>query len=105
MFKLIGNLSEKDMSRLERIKRLAKRPSAAPVKQALRLPAIGSPIATGHSLPFGLWYSTNPLAKTVTIWCANCTISRAIQVTIELFHHIRGISNIYRYHTNGMIKV
>ncbi|XP_028634347.1 cytoskeleton-associated protein 5 isoform X1 [Grammomys surdaster] len=35
VFKLIGNLSEKDMSMLEeRIKRSAKRPSAAPVKQA-----------------------------------------------------------------------
>ncbi|XP_040836133.1 cytoskeleton-associated protein 5 isoform X2 [Ochotona curzoniae] len=34
VFKLIGNLSEKDMSMLEeRIKRSAKRPSAAPMKQ------------------------------------------------------------------------
>ncbi|XP_054256793.1 cytoskeleton-associated protein 5 isoform X2 [Indicator indicator] len=34
VFKLIGNLSEKDMSMLEeRIKRSAKRPSAAPVRQ------------------------------------------------------------------------
>ncbi|XP_051000069.1 cytoskeleton-associated protein 5 [Acomys russatus] len=39
VFKLIGNLSEKDMSMLEeRIKRSAKRPSAAPVKQAEEKP-------------------------------------------------------------------
>uniref|UniRef100_A0A669PJM0 Cytoskeleton associated protein 5 n=1 Tax=Phasianus colchicus TaxID=9054 RepID=A0A669PJM0_PHACC len=39
VFKLIGNLSEKDMSMLEeRIKRSAKRPSAAPVRQAEEKP-------------------------------------------------------------------
>lgn len=39
VFKLIGNLSEKDMSMLEeRIKRSAKRPSAAPVKQVEEKP-------------------------------------------------------------------
>lgn len=39
VFKLIGNLSEKDMSMLEeRIKRSAKRPSAVPVKQAEEKP-------------------------------------------------------------------
>uniref|UniRef100_A0A2K6FDL7 Cytoskeleton-associated protein 5 n=1 Tax=Propithecus coquereli TaxID=379532 RepID=A0A2K6FDL7_PROCO len=39
VFKLIGNLSEKDMSMLEeRIKRSAKRPSAAPIKQVEEKP-------------------------------------------------------------------
>lgn len=39
VFKLIGNLSEKDMSMLEeRIKRSAKRPSAAPMKQVEEKP-------------------------------------------------------------------
>nr|XP_042131633.1 cytoskeleton-associated protein 5 isoform X1 [Peromyscus maniculatus bairdii]XP_042131634.1 cytoskeleton-associated protein 5 isoform X1 [Peromyscus maniculatus bairdii] len=39
VFKLIGNLSEKDMSMLEeRIKRSAKRPSSVPVKQAEEKP-------------------------------------------------------------------
>ncbi|XP_055456684.1 cytoskeleton-associated protein 5 [Psammomys obesus] len=39
VFKLIGNLSEKDMSMLEeRIRRSAKRPSTAPVKQAEEKP-------------------------------------------------------------------
>ncbi|NWR16727.1 CKAP5 protein, partial [Emberiza fucata] len=39
VFKLIGNLSEKDMSMLEeRIKRSAKRPSSAPVRQAEEKP-------------------------------------------------------------------
>ncbi|MEJ1278442.1 cytoskeleton associated protein 5 [Cricetulus griseus] len=39
VFKLIGNLSEKDMSMLEeRIKRSAKRPSTVPVKQAEEKP-------------------------------------------------------------------
>ncbi|NWU97847.1 CKAP5 protein, partial [Upupa epops] len=39
VFKLIGNLSEKDMSMLEeRIKRSAKRPSAAPLRQAEEKP-------------------------------------------------------------------
>ncbi|NXF03510.1 CKAP5 protein, partial [Smithornis capensis] len=39
VFKLIGNLSEKDMSMLEeRIKRSAKRPSTAPVRQAEEKP-------------------------------------------------------------------
>ncbi|XP_074129098.1 cytoskeleton-associated protein 5 isoform X1 [Sminthopsis crassicaudata] len=39
VFKLIGNLSEKDMSMLEeRIKRSAKRPAAAPVKQVEERP-------------------------------------------------------------------
>ncbi|XP_068017627.1 cytoskeleton-associated protein 5 isoform X3 [Melanerpes formicivorus] len=39
VFKLIGNLSEKDMSMLEeRIKRSAKRPSAAPVRQVEEKP-------------------------------------------------------------------
>lgn len=39
VFKLIGNLSEKDMSMLEeRIKRSAKRPSAVPVKQVEEKP-------------------------------------------------------------------
>ncbi|XP_068947644.1 cytoskeleton-associated protein 5 isoform X1 [Petaurus breviceps papuanus] len=39
VFKLIGNLSEKDMSMLEeRIKRSAKRPAAAPIKQVEERP-------------------------------------------------------------------
>ncbi|KAM6131157.1 cytoskeleton-associated protein 5 isoform 2-T2 [Pterocles gutturalis] len=47
VFKLIGNLSEKDMSMLEeRIKRSAKRPSAAPVRQAEEKPQRTQNIST-----------------------------------------------------------
>ncbi|XP_061853782.1 cytoskeleton-associated protein 5 isoform X2 [Colius striatus] len=50
VFKLIGNLSEKDMSMLEeRIKRSAKRPSAAPVRQAEERPQRTQPPGTNSS--------------------------------------------------------
>ncbi|KFO85503.1 Cytoskeleton-associated protein 5 [Buceros rhinoceros silvestris] len=51
VFKLIGNLSEKDMSMLEeRIKRSAKRPSAAPVRQAEEKPQRTQNISTTTSM-------------------------------------------------------
>ncbi|XP_010023181.1 PREDICTED: cytoskeleton-associated protein 5 isoform X2 [Nestor notabilis] len=51
VFKLIGNLSEKDMSMLEeRIKRSAKRPSAAPVRQAEEKPQRAQNISTNASM-------------------------------------------------------
>ncbi|KAM4779321.1 cytoskeleton-associated protein 5 isoform 2-T5 [Cyanocitta cristata] len=51
VFKLIGNLSEKDMSMLEeRIKRSAKRPSAAPVRQAEEKPQRTQNISTNASM-------------------------------------------------------
>nr|XP_010302844.1 PREDICTED: cytoskeleton-associated protein 5 isoform X2 [Balearica regulorum gibbericeps] len=51
VFKLIGNLSEKDMSMLEeRIKRSAKRPSAAPVRQAEEKPQRTQNISTNASI-------------------------------------------------------
>lgn len=51
VFKLIGNLSEKDMSMLEeRIKRSAKRPSAAPVRQAEEKPQRVQNISTNASM-------------------------------------------------------
>ncbi|XP_010190132.1 PREDICTED: cytoskeleton-associated protein 5 isoform X2 [Mesitornis unicolor] len=51
VFKLIGNLSEKDMSMLEeRIKRSAKRPSAAPVRQAEEKPQRTQNINTNASM-------------------------------------------------------
>ncbi|XP_061318213.1 cytoskeleton-associated protein 5 isoform X2 [Pezoporus flaviventris] len=51
VFKLIGNLSEKDMSMLEeRIKRSAKRPSAAPVRQAEEKPLRAQNISTNASM-------------------------------------------------------
>ncbi|NXJ95831.1 CKAP5 protein, partial [Corythaixoides concolor] len=51
VFKLIGNLSEKDMSMLEeRIKRSAKRPSAAPVRQAEEKPQRTQNINTNTSM-------------------------------------------------------
>ncbi|NXC96613.1 CKAP5 protein, partial [Certhia familiaris] len=51
VFKLIGNLSEKDMSMLEeRIKRSAKRPSSAPVRQAEEKPQRTQSISTNASM-------------------------------------------------------
>ncbi|NWV68436.1 CKAP5 protein, partial [Malurus elegans] len=51
VFKLIGNLSEKDMSMLEeRIKRSAKRPSAAPVRQAEEKPQRTQSISANASM-------------------------------------------------------
>uniref|UniRef100_A0A8C4UFL0 Cytoskeleton associated protein 5 n=1 Tax=Falco tinnunculus TaxID=100819 RepID=A0A8C4UFL0_FALTI len=51
VFKLIGNLSEKDMSMLEeRIKRSAKRPSAAPVRQAEEKPQRTQNISANASM-------------------------------------------------------
>ncbi|GAB0190350.1 cytoskeleton-associated protein 5 [Grus japonensis] len=51
VFKLIGNLSEKDMSMLEeRIKRSAKRPSAAPVRQAEEKPQRTQNISANASI-------------------------------------------------------
>ncbi|XP_025938162.1 cytoskeleton-associated protein 5 isoform X1 [Apteryx rowi] len=51
VFKLIGNLSEKDMSMLEeRIKRSAKRPAAAPVRQAEEKPQRVQNINTNASM-------------------------------------------------------
>ncbi|KFV14206.1 Cytoskeleton-associated protein 5 [Tauraco erythrolophus] len=51
VFKLIGNLSEKDMSMLEeRIKWSAKRPSAAPVRQAEEKPQRTQNISTNASM-------------------------------------------------------
>ncbi|XP_061199577.1 cytoskeleton-associated protein 5 isoform X2 [Neopsephotus bourkii] len=51
VFKLIGNLSEKDMSMLEeRIKRSAKRPSAAPVRQAEEKPLRAQNISANASM-------------------------------------------------------
>ncbi|NXD20508.1 CKAP5 protein, partial [Spelaeornis formosus] len=51
VFKLIGNLSEKDMSMLEeRIKRSAKRPSSAPVRQAEEKPQRTPSISTNASM-------------------------------------------------------
>ncbi|XP_009997850.1 PREDICTED: cytoskeleton-associated protein 5 isoform X3 [Chaetura pelagica] len=51
VFKLIGNLSEKDMSMLEeRIKRSAKRPSAAPVRQAEEKPQRAQNISANASM-------------------------------------------------------
>uniref|UniRef100_A0A8C3V1D9 Cytoskeleton associated protein 5 n=1 Tax=Catharus ustulatus TaxID=91951 RepID=A0A8C3V1D9_CATUS len=51
VFKLIGNLSEKDMSMLEeRIKRSAKRPSSAPVRQAEEKPQRTQSISANTSM-------------------------------------------------------
>uniref|UniRef100_A0A8C8ZJU4 Cytoskeleton-associated protein 5 n=1 Tax=Prolemur simus TaxID=1328070 RepID=A0A8C8ZJU4_PROSS len=51
VFKLIGNLSEKDMSMLEeRIKRSAKRPSAAPVKQVEEKPQRTQSISSNSNM-------------------------------------------------------
>ncbi|XP_041280411.1 cytoskeleton-associated protein 5 isoform X1 [Onychostruthus taczanowskii] len=51
VFKLIGNLSEKDMSMLEeRIKRSAKRPSSAPVRQAEEKPQRTQNISANASM-------------------------------------------------------
>lgn len=51
VFKLIGNLSEKDMSMLEeRIKRSAKRPSSAPVRQAEEKPPRTQSISANASM-------------------------------------------------------
>uniref|UniRef100_A0A8C3CPN3 Cytoskeleton associated protein 5 n=1 Tax=Cairina moschata TaxID=8855 RepID=A0A8C3CPN3_CAIMO len=51
VFKLIGNLSEKDMSMLEeRIKRSAKRPSAAPVRQVEEKPQRAQNISANASM-------------------------------------------------------
>ncbi|NXH53204.1 CKAP5 protein, partial [Rhabdornis inornatus] len=51
VFKLIGNLSEKDMSMLEeRIKRSAKRPSSAPVRQAEEKPQRTQSISANNSM-------------------------------------------------------
>ncbi|NXC79184.1 CKAP5 protein, partial [Cercotrichas coryphoeus] len=51
VFKLIGNLSEKDMSMLEeRIKRSAKRPSSAPVRQAEEKPQRTQTISANTSM-------------------------------------------------------
>uniref|UniRef100_A0A8B9CAI6 Cytoskeleton associated protein 5 n=2 Tax=Anser TaxID=8842 RepID=A0A8B9CAI6_9AVES len=51
VFKLIGNLSEKDMSMLEeRIKRSAKRPSAAPVRQVEEKPQRTQNISANASM-------------------------------------------------------
>ncbi|NXU13818.1 CKAP5 protein, partial [Pardalotus punctatus] len=51
VFKLIGNLSEKDMSMLEeRIKRSAKRPSVAPVRQAEEKPQRTQNISANASM-------------------------------------------------------
>ncbi|NWH88737.1 CKAP5 protein, partial [Aegithalos caudatus] len=51
VFKLIGNLSEKDMSMLEeRIKRSAKRPSSAPVRQAEEKPQRTQSISANASM-------------------------------------------------------
>ncbi|NXF89408.1 CKAP5 protein, partial [Eubucco bourcierii] len=51
VFKLIGNLSEKDMSMLEeRIKRSAKRPSAAPVRQVEDKPQRVQNVSTNASM-------------------------------------------------------
>ncbi|XP_009952689.1 PREDICTED: cytoskeleton-associated protein 5 isoform X2 [Leptosomus discolor] len=51
VFKLIGNLSEKDMSMLEeRIKRSAKRPSAAPARQAEEKPQRTQNISANASM-------------------------------------------------------
>uniref|UniRef100_A0A8C8AED5 Cytoskeleton associated protein 5 n=1 Tax=Otus sunia TaxID=257818 RepID=A0A8C8AED5_9STRI len=51
VFKLIGNLSEKDMSMLEeRIKRSAKRPSVTPMRQAEEKPQRTQNISTNASM-------------------------------------------------------
>ncbi|XP_030650570.1 cytoskeleton-associated protein 5 isoform X1 [Nomascus leucogenys] len=51
VFKLIGNLSEKDMSMLEeRIKRSAKRPSAAPIKQVEEKPQRAQNISSNANM-------------------------------------------------------
>ncbi|NWW54387.1 CKAP5 protein, partial [Pedionomus torquatus] len=51
VFKLIGNLSDKDMSMLEeRIKRSAKRPSAAPVRQVEEKPQRTQNISSNASM-------------------------------------------------------
>ncbi|XP_069327403.1 cytoskeleton-associated protein 5 isoform X2 [Eulemur rufifrons] len=51
VFKLIGNLSEKDMSMLEeRIKRSAKRPSAAPIKQVEEKPQRTQSISSNSNM-------------------------------------------------------
>ncbi|NWZ76628.1 CKAP5 protein, partial [Poecile atricapillus] len=51
VFKLIGNLSEKDMSMLEeRIKRSAKRPTSAPVRQAEEKPQRTQNISANTSM-------------------------------------------------------
>ncbi|NXJ65537.1 CKAP5 protein, partial [Rostratula benghalensis] len=51
VFKLIGNLSDKDMSMLEeRIKRSAKRPSAAPVRQVEEKPQRTQNISSNTSM-------------------------------------------------------
>ncbi|KAM9381107.1 cytoskeleton-associated protein 5 isoform 2-T2 [Phaethornis superciliosus] len=51
VFKLIGNLSEKDMSMLEeRIKRSAKRPSSAPIRQAEEKPQRAQTISANSSM-------------------------------------------------------
>lgn len=85
-----------------------KTKSITPMKQTKK--AVKQVKATVQDLKIEKGAIKNLLAKTggtqvSTIWRANCNIPRPIQVTIELFHHIRGINHINRCHTNGVISV